>query len=76
MVLKREKSGTNDIKTEKCLPPKKRYKVEMEVEMKSVQKIKRDKKGRVSIIPGVIRHTSSPEHCIAYIYKHKEVYFI
>ena len=62
--------------SKKILPPKKRYKIEVEeikMEVESGKKIKKeaDIESGVSgtILPGVIRHTSCPDHSIAYIFR-------
>ena len=48
----------------KILPPKKRYQFEAEAE-----EDKRENPMEKHIVAGVIRHTSSPNHCTGYIYK-------
>ena len=45
------------------LPPKKRYQFEAKAGEDKI------KKSTVEIVAGVIRHTSSPDHCIGYVYK-------
>ena len=75
MVLEKDKGDNNDINNKKSLPPKKRCKAVVEdVDEERAQKIKRKNcsdSEAGSIIPGVIRHTSCPDHCIAYVYKCK-----
>ena len=48
----------------KDLPPKKRYQFEAKAE-----EDKRENPTEKQIVAGVIRHTSSPNHCTGYIYK-------
>ena len=55
--------------TKKSLPPKKRYKAEVE----AVRTVRGEKISHYcvggTIYPGVIRHTSCPDHCVAYVFK-------
>ena len=62
----------DDITTRKYLPPKKRYQADVNMEKEGGTEIKREDyqhSGAGSIFPGVIRHTSCPDHCVAYIFK-------
>ena len=79
MSLKETKEHTSPqtdlIMSKTILPPKKRFKIEVDEikkEPETEKKIKEEKDecgGKGTILPGVIRHTSCPDHSIAYVFR-------
>ena len=58
-----------DIRSASVLPPKKRYCQKQEKEDENpVSESQSYEKRKKTAIPGVIRHTSSPDHSLAYFY--------
>lgn len=66
---------TDLVMSKTILPPKKRFKIEVDEikkECETEKKIKEEKDesgGKGIILPGVIRHTSCPDHSIAYVFR-------